>query len=111
MARGGGAGVVIHADGTPLTAEEIATQEAAELADAPGCEDCGGTGGKYTHAASCDSEWCVGNGDMHSCSGTWAPCDCNSADAPAEDVEGLADSDGLMDPDVDIYPPLTARPT
>jgi hypothetical protein len=38
------------------------------------CEACYGTGGVYEHEAGCESDFCVGNGDEHSCNGRWLPC-------------------------------------
>lgn len=41
----------------------------------PGCEQCEYTpGAYYQHEPSCDSDFCVGNGDEHSCNGAWLPC-------------------------------------
>lgn len=45
----------------------------------PGCEDCFGMGAVYEHAPSCASDFCAGNGDEHSCNGSWLPClECGS---------------------------------
>ena len=41
----------------------------------PGCSQCEYTpGAYYDHARSCRSDFCVGNGDEHSCLGDWLPC-------------------------------------
>lgn len=39
-----------------------------------GCEACFELGAAYVHAYECRSEFCVGNGDEHSCLGDWLPC-------------------------------------
>jgi hypothetical protein len=39
-----------------------------------GCDDCFGLGAVFEHLSSCASDFCVGNGDEHSCNGTWIPC-------------------------------------
>jgi hypothetical protein len=39
-----------------------------------GCDDCFGLGAAFEHLSSCESDFCVGNGDEHSCNGTWVPC-------------------------------------
>jgi hypothetical protein len=41
----------------------------------PGCDDCWGLGAVFAHTPSCGSDLCVGNGDEHSCLGSWLPCD------------------------------------
>jgi hypothetical protein len=40
----------------------------------PGCDDCFGLGAVFEHADTCRSDFCVGNGDEHSCNGAWVPC-------------------------------------
>ena len=44
------------------------------MSDSAHCETCFGTGGVPVHAPDCDSDFCVLNGDIHSCNGTWKPC-------------------------------------
>lgn len=39
-----------------------------------GCDDCSGLGAWYEHEPTCESDFCVGNGDEHSCNGDWLPC-------------------------------------
>lgn len=39
-----------------------------------GCDDCFGLGADFHHEPSCDSDFCVGSGDEHSCNGSWLPC-------------------------------------
>ena len=39
-----------------------------------GCDDCFGLGAHYGHEPSCESDFCVGNGDEYSCNGGWVPC-------------------------------------
>lgn len=39
-----------------------------------GCDRCFGLGAEYEHEPSCESDFCVGNGDEHSCNGDWLPC-------------------------------------
>lgn len=63
----------------------------SETSTAYGCDACGGTGGQYTHAADCDSDHCVGNGDMYSCSGSWGPCDCVPTDEQPMPTAGRQD--------------------
>ena len=48
--------------------------------DAHGCEACGGAGAVYAHAPSCVSDFCVGNGDEHSCRGAWVPCEIEASE-------------------------------
>lgn len=31
-------------------------------------------GATFVHEMTCDSDFCVGSGDEHSCSGQWLPC-------------------------------------
>lgn len=38
------------------------------------CRTCHGLGAVFEHFPSCRSDFCVGNGDEHSCLGTWEPC-------------------------------------
>jgi hypothetical protein len=46
----------------------------ADVAYGPGCDDCSGLGAEFCHEPSCDSDFCVGNGDEHACAGAWLPC-------------------------------------
>ena len=41
----------------------------------PGCNDCWGLGATFVHEITCESDFCVGSGDEHSCNGDWLPCD------------------------------------
>lgn len=45
-----------------------------EIEYGPGCDDCVGLGATFEHQPSCESDFCVGNGDEHSCAGAWLPC-------------------------------------
>jgi hypothetical protein len=45
-----------------------------EIEYGPGCENCDGIGAYLEHAPRCSDEFCVGNGDEHSCNGDWLPC-------------------------------------
>jgi hypothetical protein len=51
------------------------------------CGSCDGVGGIFAHARSCMSDFCVGNGDEHSCNGIWETCP-NCAPLAAENAEG-----------------------
>lgn len=39
------------------------------------CDACYGLGAVFEHLPSCESDFCVGNGDEHSCNGTWVLCE------------------------------------
>jgi hypothetical protein len=48
--------------------------QAWEITYGEGCDDCWGLGAVFAHTPSCGSDLCVGNGDEHSCAGSWLPC-------------------------------------
>jgi hypothetical protein len=55
-----------------------------EIEFGPGCDDCFGLGAVFVHTHSCDSDFCVGNGDQYACSGSWLPCDsCGTMESVA----------------------------
>lgn len=45
-----------------------------ELEWGTGCNWCADLGAEFNHTPACNSDFCVGNGDEHSCAGEWRPC-------------------------------------
>lgn len=46
-----------------------------EIEYGDGCDDCAGLGATFVHEITCESDFCAGSGDEHSCNGDWLPCD------------------------------------
>lgn len=45
-----------------------------EIEYGPGCDDCFSLGAIFGHEPTCESDFCAGSGDEHSCNGDWLPC-------------------------------------